>query len=301
MAVETGQQLQVAYIPEVTFKTTPATPTGEIIRFTSFTLAADRSYLQNPELRTDRQKAAGRGGVMVGKGDLGGVLSYGTYDDFLEAALGGTWTTNVLKIGNTRKSFTFERLHKVNTMSFPFLGTVVDNFTLTGKADANVEASFGLIAAVCSNEGTATIWTATTPASTTPVLTTWAGSIKKGGTALGTVTGWTLKGANNYQEAKVCGSQNLYDLAQGTCQITGTLDLYFDSEALYTDFRAENSVTLQINIGSGTSQSYTIDLTDCRITKFGAPSTGEGMVTVSVEFESFADATNTACKITRIP
>jgi len=299
MAVEVGNQLQIAYIAEVTFKTTPATPTGKILRSTGFTLAADRNYLENPELRTDRQRTAGRGGVMVAKGDVSGVFSFGTYDDLLEAALGGTWTTNVLKVGSTRKSFTFERLHKVNTLSFSFKGVVVDSFEISGKADSNVECKFGLIGAVCSNEAAATIWTATTPAGTGTVLTTWDGAVKKGGTTLGTVVGWTLKGENNYQEAKVCGSADLYDLAQGTCKITGSIELYFDSNALYTDFRAENTVALQLVIGNGTTSTYTIDLTACKITKFGAPSTGDGLVSVTVEFESYTHVTDTACKVTR--
>lgn len=301
MPVETPYEIQLAYIPEVTFKTTPATPTGEILRFVTSTLAADRSFLKNPEKRTDRQNAPGRGGVMVGKGDISGVMSAGTYDDLLEAALGGTWTTNVLKVGNARKSFTFERLHKVNGFSFPFLGVVVDGFTLAGTADQNVTATFNLIAAKCGTESAATIWTATTPANTNPVLTSWTGSVKKGGVAIGTVTAWTLKGANNYSEPKVVGSQDLYDLQPNTISITGTLELWFDSYALYTDFRAENSIALEINIGDGVSQSYTADLTDCRITKFGAPVEDNGLMKISVEFESFTDATNTACKFTRIP
>jgi len=300
MPVETGNQLQVAYIAETVFKTTPATPAGKLLRFLTFTLAADANYLANPELRTDRQKAAGRRGALVAKGELSGVLSFGTYDDLLEAALGGAWTTNVLKIGTVRKSFTFEKLFRVNTLSYPFRGVVVDSFELSGKADANVEAKFSLIGASVANEGTATIWTSTTPASTGTVLTTWDGAVKKGGATLGTVVGWTLKGNNSYQEAKVCGSADLYDLAQGTCQITGSLELYFDSSALYTDFRMETDLALQIVIGNGINNTYQIDLSKVRITKFGTPSSGEGMTTVSVEFESFTDLTNTACKITRI-
>ena len=299
MAVETGNQLQVAYIPEVTFKTTPATPVGQLLRFTGFSLAADRNYLNNPELRTDRQKTAGRGGVIIGKGDVSGVFSFGTYDALLEAALGGAWTVNVLKVGTTRKSFTFEKLYKVNTYSFPFTGVVVDSFEISGKADANVECKFGLIAATCGTESGTSIWTSTTAASTGIVLTTWEGSVKKGGSAIGTVVGWALKGANNYQQAKVCGSSSLYDLAQGTCAVTGSMEMYFDSYAIYTDFRAENTVVLQIVIGAGSSATYTLDLTACKITKFGSPSTADGLVTVSVDFESYTDPTNTALKITR--
>lgn len=301
MTVEAANQMQLAYIAESVFKTTPTTPTGQILRYVGCTLAADRNYLNNPELRTDRQKAAGRGGVILGKGDVSGVLSYGTYDALIEAALGGTWSANVVKVGTTRKSFTFERFHHVNDLGFSFKGVVVNDMELSGKADQNVEAKFGLIAAACNDESGTSIWTSTTAASTGIVLTTWDGSIKREGSAIGTVVGWTLKVDNGYQEGKVCGSKDLYDLSMGTCAVTGTLELYFDSYQLYTDFRAESSITLQINIGSGASSSYQIDLTDCRITKFGAPSTSDGMVTVSCEFESFTEATDTACKITRIP
>jgi len=299
MPAETGNQLQVAYIAEVTFKTTPATPVGKILRNTGFSLAADRNYLSNPELRTDRQMAPGRGGVMVGKGEVSGVFSFGTYDDLLEAALGGAWTVNVLKVGTTRKSFTFERKHSVNTLCFPFRGVVVDSFELTGKADANVECKFGLIGAVCGTESATTVWTSTTPAGAGTVLTTWDGAVKKGGSTLGTVVGWSLKGANNYQEAKVCGSPDLYDLAQGTCKITGSIELYFDSYALYTDFRAENTIALQLVIGNGVSSTYTFDLTSCKITKFGAPTTADGLTSVTVEYESYTRPTDTACKLTR--
>lgn len=301
MAVETGNQLQVAYIPEVTFKTTPATPTGKILRKTGFTLAGERSFLTNPELRTDRQEAPGRGGVMVGKGEVSGVWSYGTYDDLLEAALGGTWTTNVLKIGTTRKSFTFERAHKVGSLYFPFRGVVVNTFEITGKADEKVECKFGLIAAVCGTEAGTTIWTSTTAENTNAIETTWTGTIKRNTVSLGTVTSFTLKGDNGFQEAKVCGSADLYDLQMGTCKVSGSMELYFDSYALYTDFRTEASVALQINLGDGAAKSYNLDLSDCRITKFGAPSQAEGLITVSVEFSSYTHTTNTALKATRIP
>lgn len=300
MSVEVGNQLQVAYIAEVTPGTTPGTPTGQALRFVTFSLAADRNYLKNPELRTDRQNAAGRGGCIVGKGELGGVFSYATYDDFLAAALCSAWDANVVKIGTTKKTFTIEKKYLVNTLCFPFTHVVVDSFELSGKADQNIEIKFGLIAGSCGTETGTTIWTSVTPANTNAVHTSWQGSVKKGGVAVGTVTSWTLKGNNKHQEAKVCGSANLYDLRAMSADITGTIDLYFDSYSLYTDFRAENTVALQINIGDGTTKSYVFDLASCKITKHGAPSTADGLVSVTVEFESYTHS-DTALKITRIP
>jgi hypothetical protein len=298
MAVETGNQLQVAYIAETAFKTTPDTPTGKILRQVGFTLAADRSVLTNPELRTDRQKAPGRGGVMTAKGDLSGVWSFGTYDDFMEAALDGAWTADVLKIGKVRKSFTFERAHLVNGMYFPFRGVVVDSFEISGKADDKVEIKFGLIAAAVDPKDDATIWASTTAPNSNPIATTWSGTIKRNGVSQGAVTSFSIKGSNSYKEAKVCGSKELYDLQMGDCQISGSMDLFFENADLYDDFHNETSVAFEVVIGEGT-KTWTLDLSDCRITKFGTPSQGEGMVTVSVEFESYTHATNTALKVTK--
>lgn len=301
MASETGAQMQVAFIKNVVWKTTPATPTGKILRKTGFTLAADQTWLTNPEYREDGQEAPGRAGIRTAKGDLSGVLSYGTYDEFMEAALHGAWNTNVLKIGTTRTDFTFERAHKGNGMYFPFRGVVVDSFEISGKADDKVEIKFGLIAAEVGLADDATIWTATTAPGSDPIETTWTGTIKKGGATLGIVTDWTLRCANNFEEGKVCGSKSLHNLASPKRKISGSMGLYFESMDLYTDFEAENSVALQINTGDGVNDSYQFDMSDCRITKFGAPSQGEGFVTVQVEFESYVHATNTALKVTRIP
>ena len=113
------------------------------------------------------------------------------------------------------------------------------------------------------------------------------------------MTGWSVKGDSGMGEAKVCGSRNLYDLTPGTVAVTGSIEIFFDSLALYTDFRAENAVSFSIVIGNGTTQTYTLDVTNARITKFGTPSTSDGLVSVTVEFEGYTDATNTALKITR--
>ena len=102
-----------------------------------------------------------------------------------------------------------------------------------------------------------------------------------------------------FRACRVCGSKDLYDLQPGTIRVTGSLELYFESNALYTDFRAENTVALQIVIGPGATGTYTLDMTSSKITSFDAPSQNKNFVTVTVQFESFVHATDTSLKITR--
>jgi hypothetical protein len=385
--VELGSQTQFAYVPEVAFGTTPATPTGQLLKWVSADMGADRSFTKNPEMRTDNMTAAGLPGGLRGKGTLSGKLSYGSYDDWLGYCLGNaSWTSNVVKVrpitttgaislacdsaaktwtrtvgsfvtdgfvvgdiinpqgftnasnnaaflvsavtalvittstatGMTTEtaavgktinldqspSFTLERGHKGNGIYFAFPGTVVDGFEISGKSgsDASIDIKFSLLSKIVSNENATSVFTGITATNTNDLIPSWAGTIKKGGTTIADVTGWTITVARNSETAEVCGNPDLYDIQPKAASVTGKLEIYFDSMANYTDFRLQNDVALQINLGNGTTKSYTIDLTRCRITKWGAPPK-DGMMTSTFEFESDVpiSGTNTHLMLTRIP
>jgi diphthamide synthase (EF-2-diphthine--ammonia ligase) len=74
--------------------------------------------------------------------------------------------------------------------------------------------------------------------------------------------------------------------------------MIFDSYELYTAYRNETAVTFQTNVTTEDG-TYTFDVSNARITKFGAPSTEDGLTKVTVDYEGYNDATNTALKITR--
>ena len=387
MPTETGFQTQFAYVPEVTFGTTPTTPTGQLLRWTAADMGGDRGFTKNPELRTDYMPAAGIAAGMRGKGSLSGKLSYGSYDDFLAYALGTpVWTSNVVKVvpatstgsislacdssahtwtrtvgsfvtdgffvgqvinpsgftnganngafvvsavtalvlttstattmvtetagagksiaADISPSFTFERGHKGNGIYFGYPGCVVDGFEMTGKSgtDASVDIKFNLLSKVCTAESTGSVFTAFTASNTNALITSWNGTIKRNTIAIGDVTSWTLTVARNSETAEVCGSPDLYDIQPKAALVTGKMEIYFDSIAHYTDFRAQNDVAFQLNLGPGGSGSYTVDLTRCKITKWGAPPK-DGMLIQSVEFESVVPTagTNTNIMITRVP
>lgn len=89
-----GSRHSLRYVPEVTPGVTPANPTFKIVRHTGTTLGLSKETLQSEELRDDRQIADFRHGARQTGGDISIELSYGSYDDILEALLGGTWGTS---------------------------------------------------------------------------------------------------------------------------------------------------------------------------------------------------------------
>ena len=80
-------------ILESIYGETPATPAFDTLRHTSATLGLSKNTQISEELRADRQISSFKHGAKQIGGDLGFELSYATYDDFIEAVLGGTWET----------------------------------------------------------------------------------------------------------------------------------------------------------------------------------------------------------------
>jgi hypothetical protein len=92
-----GSSAGVRYVPEVTYGTTPTTPSMVELRYTSCSMQLTKDSFQSAELRSDRQIFGFKQGNQRGGGDLAFEFSWKEFDPFLEAALFGKWNSNVLK------------------------------------------------------------------------------------------------------------------------------------------------------------------------------------------------------------
>jgi len=82
----------LGYVAESSFGVTPANPAIKAMRVTSHGLKPNVETVISGEIRADRQIADA---ILVGagaSGDIGVELSFNALDDFLEAAMGGTWS-----------------------------------------------------------------------------------------------------------------------------------------------------------------------------------------------------------------
>lgn len=82
-----GSRHSLYAVEEVTAGTTPNNPALDLVRITGTTLGLNKDSLQSEEIRSDRQMADFRLGANQVAGDINFELSYGSFDQFLEAVL----------------------------------------------------------------------------------------------------------------------------------------------------------------------------------------------------------------------
>lgn len=109
-----GSRHSMRYVAESTYGQTPATPAFKPIRHTGTTLGLSKESLQSEEIRSDRQIADFRHGAYQVGGDINFELSFGSFDDLLEAVLLGTWTPTAAADPDDELSSTVDGVERVD-------------------------------------------------------------------------------------------------------------------------------------------------------------------------------------------
>ncbi len=108
-------------------------------------------------------------------------FSASSYDDLLESALFGTWTTNVLKQGVTLKSLSIEEGHVDLNQYQVLTGAIANNLSLSVKVNSIVTGSFGIIGKDASAYSGTSIDATPDPAPTTTPFDSYTGTSKRAG------------------------------------------------------------------------------------------------------------------------
>jgi len=293
----------LAYVAETVWGTTPASAL-KTLRYTGEDLAESIETKASDEIRADRMVSDL---MRVGFGAGGGFsfeLSMETFDDFLAAALCGAWSSDILKNGLLEKSFTLEKKFADKTLFQTFRGMVLNNLSLAIASRAVVTGRMYFIgkdaitAAVTAGTG------AQVAATTTNNMTASANvaGLKEGGSAM---TGVYLKSinlniANNMRGKDAVGQQALVGVGQGQFSVTGTMEAYFDSWALYEKFKNGTATSLEFQLVDGT-KGYTFLLPNLKFSDAKVNAAGNNQdVMLPLSFQALYDSTE-ACmlKITR--
>ncbi len=287
-----GSQSYLAYIAETVFGTTPATPELISLRTTGNGLNLTKEAIQSEEIREDRQITDVRHGSRSVAGDFGVELSHNAFDDFLEAALGGTWATNVLKAGTVFRSFTMEKGFTDIDQYLVYLGCVVNSLSVNFAPNQMATASFGII-------GKDMVDPAATSIDTTPGLTPSAGNepfdgftgtINEGGSAIATITGIELSLENGISQNHVIGQNTVRGLTLGRSNITGQLTAFFEDETLINKFTQETISSLDFTLTRG-SDTLKFDLPSLKFMGADVPVVGETSTILTLPFQALRDDT----------
>src|SRR5687768_2438103 len=101
MTIASGSRHSMSYSAESVYGTTNDTPVFKPLPHKSTTLALSKSSFQSQELRNDRQISDFRHGTRQVGGDIQCELSSQSFDDLLQAVMGGTWAPKATKTATT--------------------------------------------------------------------------------------------------------------------------------------------------------------------------------------------------------
>ena len=269
-----SSQTELSYIAEDTWGVTPTSPAPvfQAIRMTGESLKILNETVESDEIRPDRNVADD---VDVGGGASGGIdgeLSYGTFDDFLESVLFGTWSTspaNILINGTTQKSFTLQKKQTGNGLAAVYelyRGMVADTMTINIAAKQKTTVAFTFVGKGGSI-GTSVTGTVADAGDEAILDASNAFTLTDAWTSpLPSLMSMTINVNNGLAARPEAGTKELKRVSAGRCVITGSASFYFETKALMDLFLAGTAGALGITLGKVTNEKYAIDLPNVKIT-----------------------------------
>jgi len=299
-----GSRHNLSFIKEVTRGVTPASPELQVLRSTGTTLGLSKNVNESKELRADRQTSDVRHGTQRVGGDINGELSFGTYDDLIEAAFCGTWDTDVLKVGVARRTFTLLRhFSDLAASAKPYhalTGCEINTLTLAIRPEEIVTAAFGVVGkgqtTSATEPGSATYLDATTAG----VFDAFTGSLKEGGLTIGVITEIDIALSNGIEPRYAVGSKDAAINEIKRSDVSGTITAYFENSVLLDKFINETSSSIEFDLVDLAGNKYTFLLPNVKYTGGQPDVSDEGTITLSMPFKALYDATeDTNIKLTR--
>lgn len=266
MSNGSANRVDIRYVSEVTWGTTPASPALKALRMTGESLNANIQTAVSGELRDDRNIAEL---IKVGSNAGGSVefeLSATAYDDMLEALMCATWTVDgvdtdkfTLVNGVAEKSFTLQKRFNDVGQYMVFTGARVNTLALKIEPNKVVTGTWGFMAksGVRASSG---ITGATYPAASTTTPMNGAAGVSLNqidGVAIpGGLMSFGINVTNNMRAQDAVGSESAQGIVQGRFQASGDMEVYFADGTLYDKFAASNAFAAQIKLAQGSNEIW---------------------------------------------
>jgi len=302
---------QLYYIPEVTYGVAPS-GAYKALRFTGESLAQAQETTESQEIRSDRQVSDVIRNAISATGDVNFELSYGTFDDFIAAALGGTWATGVpvagtdrVASGTTEKSFAIEKYFSDIGEYILYTGMQVSQMSMKIVPGAIVTGSMSFLGAKAVASGTSAS-SSLVAAPTTQVVNAidHITAITEGGVAFtGSPLEINLNINGNLRGKPAIGVLGNADIGMGRLLVTGSFKYYYANRTLYNKFLNDTATSLSFKIVDTANNEYLINLPKIKFTSGSPVSPGiDQDVMPDLAFTAYLDpATSASIRIERNP
>lgn len=300
----------IGAVKETTWGVTPASAL-QLIRLTGESLGFNISNVTSNEIAPDPQVRDLIQTDAEAAGSINFELSYGSFDDFLAAALRGAWEVDgggvgvdELVCGTATDTFTIEK--KFGTKYHSFTGMGVNTFSLSLAVGQIITGSFGFMGAGMA-QGNTSVGTGTATAATT---TTRINAVSNVGTVGYDGTGYTgfissfdLSLTNNMRSQKAIGTLGSVGLGYGEQAITGNAMVYFEDGVIYQDYLDGAETSFSIPLTDTAGNSYTITLPRVKFTTGQVQAGGKNQdVMAQMGWQALKDSvTGSSIIITRNP
>ena len=209
--MSSGAKVVSHIIKEVTPGVTP-TGTWDTLRLTGNALTPTVNTEVSDEI-TDTRLSQGSVATSIDiGGDLTAEFSFGSFDQLLEAAFYGVWTADVLRVGDTRNTFSIAKGYNDVGVYGLFKGAHVSTFALDIPSEGKVTATFNM-ACLDYTDGEVPIVVSPNAPTTTPFLSNNnVGTILVNGQSLegvACVSAMTIALDNSLQTQRCLGSESL--------------------------------------------------------------------------------------------
>ena len=299
MAFAQGSRSSLSYIVESTFGTTPA---GNFtnLPFSTHSLNLSKDRVAGNDIQSDRMPRVDRHGNRQAGGDIVADMRDADYDEFLEAAMLNTWSTNVLKVGTTPKFFSIEDYAADIDQARLFTGMTVNTMGVSLAPNQMVTTTFGMVGKDMTIGATEKTQDA---ASGAAPFDAYSGDLSIGdvgaGAASAIVTGLDFTLTNGYAPTFVVGDDSAPSLEFGRAEVEGTLSAYFEDAALVNRFIQETETEIEVSVGDGTN-TMTFLFPRVKINSADVGVDGPTSRVISMSFVALYDTTEaTNLKITR--
>lgn len=295
-----GSRTQLAYISEVTYGTTPASPAMVSLPFVTHSVDLSKTRVQSAEITPDRMPRVDRHGQRTVTGDIAVEMRPTDYDFLLEGALFGAFSTNILNTGTTVKSFTLEDGALDITQYRAFTGCMVNTMQMSIAPNQMTTATFGIIGKNMT-QGSTPLDASITAASGTEPFDSFSGTITEGGTAIAYVNSIDFTLNNNLNPTFALGAVATPQMEFGMSSLEGTMTVFYQDAALITKFLNETESSLSIVLDDRVAGlNYTLLMPRIKINGAAVPVGSPTSRLVTVPFVALRDSsTGTQLRVTK--